>query len=99
MKKTDFQEFQNGIQVGKCGYQFGKSATVDLVLLGFGHKLISQSAHSDQVFWLGRIFFNIAAQAPMKLSMAGVYPYVFFQVPDLFQDFFARTGRPLLRMR
>src|ERR1700743_1605254 len=69
-----------------------RCASID-ELLWFDDKLISQAAYCKQMFWLGGIFLNIAAQTHDEvIDRARVG--IFFQVPDPVQYFFAGDGTP-----
>ena len=61
------------------------------VFVRLSYKLIAKSAHGKQMSGLGRLFFNVTAQ-PDDEIIDGARVSIFFQVPNLLQDFLARNG-------
>src|SRR5947209_15146477 len=51
----------------------------------FSHKLVSQAAHREQVFWFRRLVFYIAAQ-PDNEIVDGAGVCILVQVPDIFKN-------------
>ena len=90
------KDFQNSKMTREAECQFGTSrAPKGATLLGLGDKLIAKSADRNQVLRLGGIVFNVAAQADNEIINRARIG-IFLQVPDLFQNFFARYGTPAI---
>src|SRR5579872_7343486 len=69
--------------------EIGKTPT--LYFLRFRYEPISHPANGQQMFWIGRIVFNVTPQTHDEIIYrAGVS--VFMQSPDFFQNCFARNN-------
>src|ERR1700676_3599556 len=66
------------------------AVSVPLLVLRFRHESVSHAADGQQMFWLGRIVFDIAPQSDDEIIYRTSVS-VFVQSPDFFQNCFARN--------
>src|SRR6185312_7353672 len=64
-----------------------------LFLLRLGHKLVTQAAHREQMFWFGGVLLDVSPQANDKIIHRASIS-VFVEIPHLLEDLLTAYGTP-----